>query len=92
MGFNVGYAIGTKNKILRNMFELPPYYLNVIIGLAISDVGFQFTKYKGQINSCRLALEMNYKSLSFILSTFFILSPYCSALPKLHIRYRAGSK
>jgi LAGLIDADG DNA endonuclease family len=73
------------------MFELPNYYLSVVIGLAISDVGFQFTKYKGKINSCRIALEMSYKSLSFLLSTFLILSPFCSALPKLHKRYRAGS-
>ena len=73
------------------MFELPPFYLSIVIGLAISDVGFQFTKYKGKINSCRLALEMGYKSLSFILSTFLILSPFCTTLPQLNKRYRAGS-
>jgi hypothetical protein len=73
------------------MYQLPPFHLSVAIGLIISDVGLEFSKYKGKIASCRLRLEMAYKSVSFLLATFLILSPFCSALPVLNKRIRSGS-
>lgn len=76
IGSTLGYPKFT--KYIRDITYIPSYHLSVLVGLLLSDAGLsKQTKSK----NARLGFKQSMVHFPFFVSTFNILSPFCSSVP-----------
>lgn len=86
-GTNLPSSVGSGRftKQESNMIKLPPFQYSVVIGLILSDGWVNI----GSTNkNARLGFEQSEFNYEYLWYTFFILSHYCSSLPRYRTRSR----
>lgn len=85
LGSTVGY--GRFTKVVKNMFQLPPYQESVVVGVLLSDANLASTKPH---ENPRLEFRQSFNNSAYVIFVFIILSHYCNAYPYLVTNVRKG--